>query len=503
MRHPAPISLTFLLTFLLSILLLALCVQASASMAPRARVLVFTKTTGWRHDSYPLRLLRCSGWARRKACRSITARTRGTSTSKRLARYQAVVFANTTLDVLDAEQQAAMEGFVRAGGGFMGIHSAADTEYDWPWYGELVGAWFKSHPQGLQTLRVLFEGENTEATEDWTVTDELYNYRGNPRERVQVLATVQEADYDGGTMGADHPINWCHAFDGGRAWYTGLDTASSCTRIPYSSTSCGAACATRRQSRHVADAGMENARQGRAFQSEVHCDQRIAGSAGERITQVDGTGAVQVVLGIGTAGGIDALAALAVGTRRQARAGFLQAAAVGNIVLLGDFILGCVRSGVTGHRVGCLRSDWLGRGGSWCLRQGGESQAQQHRQKDKTFHGDLLAAESAVPCGMHCLYARRAVPVATIGCRVQNHVSPPDRACRCLCGRPAPQLHRQAPDGCHRRRSSATRHPLRVAIPSHSDRGDRPWSRILVQRRTAGIRGPAIAAEGDHGRIPL
>lgn len=104
----------------------------------------------------------------------------------------------------------------------MGIHAAADTEYDWPWYGELVGAWFKSHPPGLQTSRVRFEGEHADAPKVWTVTDELYNYRSNPRERVQVLATVQEADYHGGTMGTDHPIAWCHPFDGGRAWYTGL-----------------------------------------------------------------------------------------------------------------------------------------------------------------------------------------------------------------------------------------------------------------------------------------
>lgn len=214
MRRPALI--------LLSILLLALCVQASASMAPRARVLVFTKTTGWRHDSIPTAVAALQRLGAQEGMQVDHSENAGDFNARNLARYRAVVFANTTLDVLDAEQQAAMEGFVRAGGGFMGLHAAADTEYDWPWYGELVGAWFKSHPQELQTSRVLFEGEAAAAPKDWTVTDELYNYRGNPRGRVQVLATVQEADYDGGTMGKDHPIAWCHAFDGGRAWYIGL-----------------------------------------------------------------------------------------------------------------------------------------------------------------------------------------------------------------------------------------------------------------------------------------
>ena len=214
--RPNPLRLLSLL------LLLALCLQASASVAPRARVLVFTKTSGYRHDSIPTAIAALQRVGAEAGMRVDRSENAADFNPKNLARYQAVVFASTTLDVLDEQQQAAIEGFVRAGGGFMGIHAAADTEYDWPWYGELVGAWFKSHPQGLQTARVLFEGDAVDAAKNWSVTDELYNYRSNPRAHVQVLATVGEADYTGGTMGADHPIAWCHAFDGGRAWYTGL-----------------------------------------------------------------------------------------------------------------------------------------------------------------------------------------------------------------------------------------------------------------------------------------
>ena len=186
------------------------------------RVLVLTKTAGWRHESLPTTIAALQRLGEKEGIAVDATEDANDFNTANLARYRAVVFASTTGDVLDDAQQAAMETFVRNGGGFMGIHAAADTEYEWPWYGELVGAWFKSHPPGLQTTRVMFEYAPPSASQAWTVTDEIYNYRDNPRARVQVLATVQESDYEGGTMGKDHPIAWCHAFDGGRAWYTGL-----------------------------------------------------------------------------------------------------------------------------------------------------------------------------------------------------------------------------------------------------------------------------------------
>lgn len=204
------------------LLLLATCLAASAMPPPQPRVLVFTRTSGWRHDSIPTAVAALQRLAAREGMLAVHSEDATDFNPATLGRYRAIVFANTTLDVLDAAQQGAMQDFVRAGGGFMGIHSAADTEYDWPWYGQLVGAWFDSHPPGLQTTRVVFEHDGQRVGETWKATDELYNYRVNPRPRVRVTATVTEADYRGGNMGADHPIAWCHAFDGGRAWYTGL-----------------------------------------------------------------------------------------------------------------------------------------------------------------------------------------------------------------------------------------------------------------------------------------
>ncbi|MFC3551365.1 ThuA domain-containing protein [Lysobacter cavernae] len=207
---------------------LAVLVAGAAACAPASeRVLVFSKTAGFRHDSIPTAvatLQRLAGEAGLAADHSEDA---GDFNATHLARYRVVVFTSTTGDVLDATQQRALEEFVRRGGGFVGVHSAADTEYDWPWYGRLAGAYFDNHPPGLQSTRVQPERRGRAVGASWPIRDELYNYLSNPREQVQVVATIDERRYDGGRMGADHPITWCHAFDGGRSWYTGLghDTA--------------------------------------------------------------------------------------------------------------------------------------------------------------------------------------------------------------------------------------------------------------------------------------
>lgn len=186
-------------------------------------ILVFTRTTGWRHDSIPAAVATLRDLAAREGVAVVHEEDPAVVSDAGLSGYAAVVFANTTGDVLDPDQQAALERYVRDGGGFVGVHSAADTGYGWAWYGELVGAWFDSHPPGLQASVVRFEeGHGPPGARRWVVTDELYNYRRNPRPHVEVVATVDEAAYAGGTMGDDHPIAWCHARLGGRAWYTGL-----------------------------------------------------------------------------------------------------------------------------------------------------------------------------------------------------------------------------------------------------------------------------------------
>lgn len=180
-------------------------------------LLVFTRTAGFRHDSIPAAVATLRTLAAAQGLRTVHSEDAGMFTRQRLANVRAVVFANTTGDVLDAGQQAALRDYIEHGGGFLGLHSAADTEYGWPWYGELIGAWFQRHPPGLQSTRVTLQDGGT-----WRVRDEIYDYRRNPRPWVQVLASVDEADYTGGGMGTDHPIAWCRSMGRGRSWYTGL-----------------------------------------------------------------------------------------------------------------------------------------------------------------------------------------------------------------------------------------------------------------------------------------
>ncbi|MCT9934864.1 ThuA domain-containing protein [Planotetraspora sp. A-T 1434] len=197
---------------------------AAAADAPYD-VLVFSKTAGYRHDSIPagvqaIRDLGAAGGFTVTATEDANA-----FTTANLAQYEAVVFLSTTGDVLDTTQEAAFESYIRGGGGYVGVHAAADTEYDWPFYGQLVGAWFASHP-AIQQVNSKTENRAHPATahlpQTWTRTDELYNYQSNPRSTARVLATLDESSYSGGSMGADHPITWCKTIDNGRSFYTGF-----------------------------------------------------------------------------------------------------------------------------------------------------------------------------------------------------------------------------------------------------------------------------------------
>jgi cytochrome c len=206
----------------------AVVAVAPVSPQPTAgpNVLVFTKTAGFRHPSIPVALQAIRELGVRNGFAVDATEDATTFSNTNLARYDAVVFLMTTGDVLDARQQLAFQRFIRAGGGFAGVHSAADTEYDWAWFGGLLGAYFGSHPH-IQQGTIHIENARHPSTvglpRRWTRTDEWYNFARNPRRDVRVLATLDERTYSPGTgaMGGDHPIAWSHPYQGGRAWYTG------------------------------------------------------------------------------------------------------------------------------------------------------------------------------------------------------------------------------------------------------------------------------------------
>jgi cytochrome c len=201
-------------------------VTAAPDAAPAPRILVFTKTTGFRHASIPTALRAVRELAEQGGLAVDATEDGRAFTSSNLARYEAVVFLLTTGDVLDNRQQAAFERFIRRGGGFAGVHSAADTEYGWAWYGRLLGTRFRIHPQ-IQRAGINVVNRRHPATAGlprrWIRLDEWYNFTRSPRPRVRVQATLDETSYapGEGAMGSDHPIAWSHAFQGGRAWYTG------------------------------------------------------------------------------------------------------------------------------------------------------------------------------------------------------------------------------------------------------------------------------------------
>jgi type 1 glutamine amidotransferase len=225
MKGPARLSSVLLFSLALA---LGASQEHAGAAARRFRVLVFTKTTGFRHDSIPdgVALVRALGAANGFGVDA--SEDAAVFNSRDLRNYRAVIFLNTTGEVLGPAQKAAFRTYVRQGGGWVGVHSAADTEHAWPFYGQLLGrgAWFVSHP-AIQTATLQREDADHPSTRSYpaafSFTDEWYNFQTDPREVVDVLLSLDESSYDpgDGAMG-DHPIAWCHAIGLGRAWYTGL-----------------------------------------------------------------------------------------------------------------------------------------------------------------------------------------------------------------------------------------------------------------------------------------
>jgi uncharacterized protein len=213
-------------------------------------VLVYSHTTGFRHLSIEDGVAAIEGLGVDHGFAVEHTEDPAIFTDADLARFDAVIFLNTTGDVMTDDGRAAFERYVRDGGGWVGVHSAADTEYDWPFYGELLaGAWFLSHPV-QQPGVILNEAPDHASTahlpDEWLIPfEEFYSFIANPRERTRVLLAIDEDSYlqdpnttnlpppefeppepgfwDGetGVMG-DHPMSWCHGVGDGVAWYTAL-----------------------------------------------------------------------------------------------------------------------------------------------------------------------------------------------------------------------------------------------------------------------------------------
>jgi type 1 glutamine amidotransferase len=191
-----------------------------------ANILVFTKTAGFRHQSIEKGVTTLRNLGRDNEFEITNSEDASIFNSVDLQEFDLVVFLSTTRNILEPQQEEAFKTYINQGGNFMGIHAATDTEYAWPWYGQLVGAYFESHPSNPNVREAVLEvvDKDHPATahlgDSWVRNDEWYNYR-NINPDIRALVNLDETSYEGGTNGEFHPIAWYHEFDGGRVFYTG------------------------------------------------------------------------------------------------------------------------------------------------------------------------------------------------------------------------------------------------------------------------------------------
>jgi len=216
-------------------LLLLLAAIAGTSHAQQFKALLFTKTDGWHHDSINAGVTAIQEIAQLHHFSVYWTENAGmVFNDKALADYDVIIFLNTTGNILNEEQQAAVERFVQSGKGFAGIHSASDTEYEWEWYANMVGHMFHIHP-AIQTAVLEVEEPNFPGMDRFAprflFTEEWYQFDAPRGDALHYLLSVDEETYDprtdwgskqGEGMGDFHPVSWCHEYDGGRAFYTAL-----------------------------------------------------------------------------------------------------------------------------------------------------------------------------------------------------------------------------------------------------------------------------------------
>lgn len=201
--------------------------ELSPTPAGAPRVLLFTKTAGFRHDSIPAGVEAITALAQQHGFGLVGTENGAQFNDAVLGQFAAVIFLSTTGDILLADQEAAFERYMAAGHGYVGVHAASDCEYFWPFYGTLVGAYFKGHSQPTSAqvkVEPVTHPSLIGLSSPWTRTDEWYGFATNPRPNVTVLLTVDETTFapELGEMGADHPVAWFHTNAGGRAFYTAL-----------------------------------------------------------------------------------------------------------------------------------------------------------------------------------------------------------------------------------------------------------------------------------------
>jgi type 1 glutamine amidotransferase len=226
------------------LMLILLLATASCSSEPQAQqsnmdvvqksdysLLVFSKTAGYRHASIEPGQEAITGLGQKYGFSVTFTEDSDYAASDEINNFNAILFLNTTGTLFTENQRSVIENYIRSGGGYAGVHSAADTEYDWPWYEGLVGAYFDNHPGNPNVRNAFVEVVNsdhpatTQLPEVWEREDEWYNYRSFNSD-IQVLLKLDTHSYEGSDHPGNHPISWYREYDGGRSFYTGLGHTS-------------------------------------------------------------------------------------------------------------------------------------------------------------------------------------------------------------------------------------------------------------------------------------
>ena len=193
--------------------------------AKKNTILIFSLTKGFHHASIADGIIAIKKLGLANGFEVDTTTNVNLFTTENLSKYKALVFLSPTgSNVFSDEQKQAFKKYINNGGGFVGIHAATDCNYEWEWYGRMVGGYFISHPK-VQNAKLNIVAPKNKMMKglpaSWSHTDEWYNFKNfNPE--VKVLIKVDETSYTGGTMKDDHPISWYHEFEGGKVFYTGL-----------------------------------------------------------------------------------------------------------------------------------------------------------------------------------------------------------------------------------------------------------------------------------------
>ncbi len=223
------------LKLFLIVLTLQISFAVTVSAQKQFKVLLVTTTRGWHHESIHAGVLALQQLGVHNFFDVVLWEDPNGFTDKYLEQFQAVIFLNTTGDIFDAAQQKVMERFIESGKGFVGIHSASDTEYDWEWYTKLVGRMFHIHPT-IQTAKIKVLGPKFPGLQgfanDKLWTEEWYEFGPEKIAGLNYILGVDETSYNpnadwgargkGQGMGKLHPLSWYHNYDGGRAFYTAL-----------------------------------------------------------------------------------------------------------------------------------------------------------------------------------------------------------------------------------------------------------------------------------------